>query len=304
MAITGATVKGNPWVSLFQSNFDKIIVAEANTGFMEANPINIQYNGGRTIKIADIAVSGLFDYDRNAGFKDGTVTMNWTDYSLTQDRGVSFSIDSQDADETANMISAGSVISEFARTQTVPEIDSYRWATIASNANVVKPAAADLATGDDVVKAIDVAITAMKESGVSSLAGFRLVMSPTLLDLAGNSQKFQKLVNTQVLRRGEIEANVNTYRELPIYEVPSSQLKATFASNPAGGFTMSGKATNFVLMKETGAAVGIVKSDITRIFSPQVNQKADAWKIDARIYHDLIIPKNGAKQIYVHQATK
>lgn len=315
MAITGKTVQGNPWVSLFQTNFDKIIVAEANTGFMEANPENIQYNGGRTIKIAEIAVSGLLDYDRENGFESGTVTMNWKDYSLTQDRGVSFSIDRIDSDETGNMVTAGTVIGEFARTQMVPELDSYRWTAIsknftdkATNGSQIQGVEADIdptaaGAADALVKAIDAAITKFKEDAIP-LAGCRIVLSPTMLNLASESAKFQKLVNTTVLRRGEVEASVNTYREVPLYEVPQAQLKETFASKVGGGFTVGGKSTNFILMKETGAAVGIVKSDISRIFAPEVNQKADAWKIDARVYHDLIIPANGAKQIYVHRATK
>lgn len=301
MAVTGTTIAGNPWAALFQSNMDALIVAEANSTFLEANPNQIRYNGGKTIKIADVVLSGLQDYDRSQGFESGTITMNWTDYTLTQDRGISFQVDTMDLDESANMLTAGSIVAEFGRTQVVPEIDSYRWATIGKNTDVNQATPAALADGNAVVAAWDKAITYFKELGIN-LAELAFVASPTGVELAGNSDKFQKLKNTTTITKGDVDYNVESYRGVPIIEVPSAQLKDTFTAKAGGGFTLSGKAINFILMRKSGAATAIVKTDKVRIFAPDVNQKADAYKIDLRVYHDIIIPKNAAKGIYVHKA--
>lgn len=302
MAVTGTTIAGNPWAALFQSNMDALIVAEANSTFLEANPNQIRYNGGKTIKIADVVLSGLQDYSRTDGFESGTITMNWTDYTLTQDRGISFQVDTMDLDESANMLTAGSIVAEFGRTQVVPEIDSYRWATIGSDTHVTQatPAAFTDADADKIVTAWDKAITYFKELGIN-LTELALVTSPSLAEIASNSKKFQTLKNTTSITKGDVDYNVDAYRGLPIIEVPTTQLQDTFTAKAGGGFTMGGKAINFILMRKSGAATAIVKTDKVRIFAPDVNQKADAYKIDLRVYHDIIIPKNAAKGIYVHK---
>ena len=45
--------------------------------------------------------------------------------------------------------------------------------------------------------------------------------------------------------------------------------------------------------------IAINKTDKLRVFTPDVNQKADAWKIDFRKYHDLWIKKQKENQIFV-----
>lgn len=294
------------FAALFQKNLDLLLVAEATSTFMEANPNQITYNGGKTIKIADIALTGLQDYGRadGTGFKSGNVTLKWVDYSLTQDRGVTFSIDSQDVDESANMATAATVVSEFGRTQVVPEIDAYRYATIAGNANVQKATPAALATGDAFIAAIDKAVVAMKEIGVKP-ADLVIVTTPTNANTMGDSKKFQTLKNTTTIAKGGVDYPVTAYNEIGIQEVPSVCFRDTFTkiTGVQGGYDQTaGKPLNFILMKKTGAAVGIVKADKVRIFAPEVNQTADSYKIDVRVYHDVIIPKNGGKGIYVHAA--
>ena len=46
--------------------------------------------------------------------------------------------------------------------------------------------------------------------------------------------------------------------------------------------------------------IGVSKTDVTRIFDPLTNQKANAWKIDYRKYHDLWIPDNAVEGIWVN----
>lgn len=303
--MAGTTILGtNKYAALFQSNLDKLIIAEATSTFLEANPNQIQYNGGKTIKIADILVSGLKDYDRSKGFDDaqGTVTLEWTDYSLEQDRAVSFSIDRIDIDETGNMATAATVVAEFGRTQMVPEIDAYRWATISANANVKAPTAAALADGDAFVAAVDKAIVYFQELGMN-LSDIALVSTPTNIDLATNSKKWNTMKNTTTIAKGGVDYTVDSYRDIPLIPVPTDRFRDTFTKAAAGGYDKTaGKALNFILMAKTGAATAIVKTDTVRIFEPAVNQKADAYKIDVRVYHDIIIAKNGGKAIYVHKS--
>lgn len=287
------------YADIFQSNLDKLIVAEATSTFMEANPHQIKYNGGKTIKIADIVLTGLKDYDREAGFASGDVTLTWTDYTLTQDRGITFQVDAMDVDESANMATAATVVSEFGRTQVVPEIDAYRYATIvtnsATNENInVEAAPTD---ADAFLKSIRAAFAHCRDMGMET-SNLVLLMTPANKELLEDSQAFQRLKNTTTIRKGDVDYNVDAYRETPIVEVPSGRFTNKFTKKAGGGFDSNGNAINFILMPASGAATAIVKTDKIRIFAPDVNQKADAYKIDVRVYHDVILPKNAGKQIH------
>ena len=50
------------------------------------------------------------------------------------------------------------------------------------------------------------------------------------------------------------------------------------------------------------AVLQVVKHQIPRIFSPEVNQEADAWKFDYRVYHDCWVKDQKTNGIYVSHA--
>ena len=52
--------------------------------------------------------------------------------TMTQDRGRSFSFDENAVDETNFALTAATVMGEFQRTKVIPEIDAYRYSTIAA----------------------------------------------------------------------------------------------------------------------------------------------------------------------------
>ena len=50
--------------------------------------------------------------------------------------------------------------------------------------------------------------------------------------------------------------------------------------------------------------IAISKTDVTRVFDPMTNQKANAWKIDYRKYHDLWILDNAMSGLWVNVKPK
>jgi hypothetical protein len=51
------------------------------------------------------------------------------------------------------------------------------------------------------------------------------------------------------------------------------------------------------------AVLPVVKHDIVKIFSPDENQSADAWKFQTRVYHDCFVLNQKVKGIYLHRAS-
>lgn len=72
--------------TLFMTQLDKIAVQEATTGWMDANAGQVIYNGGSEVKIPKMSVQGMGDYDREAGYQRGSVTLEYETRKMTQDR--------------------------------------------------------------------------------------------------------------------------------------------------------------------------------------------------------------------------
>ena len=74
------------FAGLLQTQLDKQVEAEATTGWMELNASKVLYSGGDEVKIPKLSMDGLADYDRDKGFKQGSVSLTWETRKLTQDR--------------------------------------------------------------------------------------------------------------------------------------------------------------------------------------------------------------------------
>ena len=289
---------------IFQPSLDKQVVQESTTGWMEANANLVRYNGGNEVKLPNILMDGLADYDRANGFVGGDVTLEWKTYALTQDRGRTFSIDAMDVDETNFVVTAGTVMGEFQRTMVVPEIDAYRYSKLATLAiganqtrsiaitpdNIVDELLADLNGMEDVIGAKEVVIT----------------MNPIL---AGQLAKAGKdYISKAMLAKGALSVEVQSFNDNAIVKAPSKLLKTAFVFNDgttdgqeAGGFVADADALDINwLISTKDAPIAISKTDKVRTFSPDTNQKADAWKVDYRKYHDLWVPANKLTSIYVN----
>ena len=69
----------------------------------------------------------------------------------------------------------------------------------------------------------------------------------------------------------------------------------------AGGFTKAtdGKDINFLIVARE-VPIAVQKTDNMRIFTPEVNQKARAWAMDYRKFHDIWVLDNKQKGLFVN----
>ena len=293
---------------IFQQSLDKQMLVGATSGWMEANARNVKYNGGDTVKMPEITVGGLAKYDRDTGFNQGAVTLTYRDYTLTQDRGRTFQLDAMDVDETNFVANAGAVMGEFQRTQVIPEVDAYRYSKIAalakgashetatftpSKANILGQLDADIANIRDVVGEDEPLV---------------IIMSTPVRTIMNTADGITRFLDTTQFKAGVVDTKVKTYNEIPISGVPSLRMKTAYvfkdgttSGQEAGGFVADGtaKGINWIIIARR-APIAISKTDKVRIFEPNVNQKADAWKLDYRKYHDIWIPNNKLAGVWVN----
>nr|DAW80005.1 MAG TPA: major capsid protein [Caudoviricetes sp.] len=292
----------------FQTVLDAQMLASATSAFMEANAGQVKYDGGDTVHIPEISMQGLAKYDRDEGFNQGSVTLKFNPYKMTQDRGRTFQLDSMDVNETNFVATAGTVMGEFQRTQVIPEIDSYRYSKIAALATAENKVTANFTPAvATILEKLEAEITDIQDV-VGEDEGLIIVMSTKLRTILNNADKFNRYLNVAEFKNGSVNTTVKSFNDIPILGVPSARMKTAYvfndgktANQQAGGFKADtgAKDINWIIMPQR-APIAVSKTDKVRVFTPELNQKADAWKIDYRKYHDLWIPKNRFAAIRVN----
>ena len=283
---------------------DEIYKREALTIGLE-NTHPIRFLNAHTVELFKTSLDGLGTYGRNTGFVDGSVTGTWEALTLSKDRGRSFMVDAMDDEETINM-AFGTLVGEFLRTKVIPEIDAYRFATLAAASGIDAATAADITVGTtDVPGLIDVAEQSMGDNEVPR-EGRILYISETAY--AGLKAKITRYLANE----NGVNREVEMYNGMRVVRVPVGRFctgitlqDGSTSGQEAGGyyFTAStSKPINFMIVHPS-AVVAVMKHVNPRIFSPDENQKADAWKFDYRVYHDIFVEANKVKGIYLHAAS-
>lgn len=292
----------------FQTVLDAQMLAGATSAFMEANAGQVKYDGGDTVHIPEVSMQGLAKYDRDEGFNQGSVTLKFNPYKMTQDRGRTFQLDSMDVNETNFVATAGTVMGEFQRTQVIPEIDAYRYSKISALATAENKVTTGFTPAvATILEKLEAEITEIQDV-VGEEEGLIIVMSTKLRTILNNADKFNRYLNVAEFKNGSVNTTVKSFNDIPILGVPSARMKTAYvfndgktANQQAGGFKAdtAAKDINWIIMPQR-APIAVSKTDKVRVFTPDINQKADAWKIDYRKYHDLWIPKNRFAAIRVN----
>ena len=253
----------------------------------------------KTVLIAQTSMSGLGDYSRADGFVSGDLTLTWKPYTFEYDRGRTFQIDAMDDMETMGL-AFGSLAGEFVRVKVTPEIDAIRFAKYATNAGTKVEATL---TNKTAVSAIATAEVDMEEKEVA-LNNCVLFMTPTVYGyVKDDTEHFQRtLVPSENPNR-----NFGSFDEMPIAKVPQSRFYTAVDTlsgkdaEAAGGFAKAegAKDINFMII-DRASVIQLIKHGKIRVFDPDTNQSADAYKVDYRIYHDAWVLDNKKNGIYCH----
>ena len=280
---------------LFQKTLDKQMTAKLTSGWMEANAGQVIYDGGKTVKIPTISMQGLGNYNRATGYVNGDVTLTYQTFEMTMDRGRSFSLDAMDVNESNFVANASNVLGIFQSTQVVPEVDADRYESLATRL-IDTDNAFDRVTESYNPDPTDIYIQLTEDiAKVRDKAGdipLVITMATPVAATLAQSGDLTKMINVADFQRGDVTTKVKSIDGIPIVEVPSARMfsKYTFNADGVGGFTKHGtaKTINWMITPLHGP-IAVSKTDKPRIFTPEQNQSADAYKIDYRKYHDVWI---------------
>lgn len=281
----------------YASELDKALVQKSVTGFLADNVLKAHFVGAKTVKIPNIDFVGLVDYDRDNGFNRAAVTVANEAFTMAMDRARSIQIDREDMDETGIANLAGQVLGEYVRTKVAPECDAYILSKLAGVANTN-----DNTVAWDETKPFEVFNKLM--TNVQNVAGFdeELVafVDGNAYAALMNSPELTRSITTSDFKKGEVDMKVKSINGVALIPVTPDRMKTAFNfKGEAGGFTPDGsaKAIHMLVLPKKAASL-VKKTEKMRVFSPEQNLDADAYKFDYRVYYDVFVKKAHLKTVW------
>lgn len=295
------------YATLLQKKLDASATQGLTSGWMDANAGQVEYNGGNKVKMPDISTSGLKDYDRDNGYPQGSVSLTFKDYEMTKDRGTSFQLDAMDVNETNFIMNATSVIGDFQKENVLPEIDAYRYSKLYEILKKAGKSTEYTAAVKTVWEKLQADIACVRDE-VGEDTPLVVTISMPVKTMLESDEKFNKVVNVAEFKSGVISTKIKEFNNSFFKPVPSSRMKTSYVFKDGktdgqkdGGFAVAAGAANINwIITPQRAPIAVTKQDKMKIIDPNTYQKADAWFIGYRRYHDIWLPERRHKQCWVN----
>jgi hypothetical protein len=189
---------------------------------------DFDWTGAKSVKIYKITTAEMNDYDR------GGVGMNQSRYGeiknleattqqmqLNRDRSFTFAIDTLDMDETKRQLSGASALARQIREVIIPEVDSWTYNKMCSNAGIkLKLAATDIKE-TTIYDLITDANEKLDETLVPETNRF-IVVPPSVYALLKRSK--QTIMETDIGQEMRLKGVVGYIDGLAVIKVPSIRL--------------------------------------------------------------------------------
>lgn len=240
--------------------------------------------------IPKMTLQGLATYA--GSFVSGDISLAWETVKANFSRGRGFNVDAVDNNDTGiNLI--GKVLAAFEREKVVPEVDAFRFASYAALAGT-KATAGTLADAAGVVAALRTAVTALDEAEVPEGSAILYITSL----LRGYVEDMDTTKSRELLKKFKKIVTVPQNR----FYTAITQQDGTTSGQEDGGYiknASTGKDINFLII-DPAAVLQIQKHKVAKLFAPEENQSADAWKLNYRLVNLSDVYDNKTKGIYLH----
>lgn len=238
-----------------------------------------------------VSVTGLGDYDRNSGYTNNSVDVEWKTATFNYDRGTKISVDVMDNEESRD-IAFTMAGSELQRTKVAPEADAFVFATLAGKTGISKAPAATFADAESFLAALIEAKNKMDEDEVPEENRI-LYATPTLLNgvMALDTTK-----SREVLATFSKTVKVPQSRFYTAIDLKDGKTSGEEAGHYAKAAT--GKDINFMIVHKP-AVIKFDKHTVSNIIPAASNPDADADIVKYRKYGIVDVFANKVAGIYL-----
>lgn len=299
-----------------QEAIDTVLTQEAKTNVLVNGSKFIDLNFKETgyVKVMSLLMDGLSDYYRvnnglgsasngystypsNDGYKVGDTSAKWELFQLEYDRGRQFRVDNMDNEETAGLV-IGNLLAEFLRTKVVPEVDAVRFSKMAKKCNVaLGNLVSETINANQIIGRFNAAFEWLFEHGVPEEEQV-IFVSPNVMTLIRNTTELYKRLTQDEYRNSDVTFTIEKYEGRQIIEVPSNRFFTGVVTTDNGYMPSANSYVINFMIASKKAVVPVVKLEKSKIWTPEQVQDFDGYKVNFRMYHDIIIPKNKVPAIY------
>lgn len=232
---------------------------------------DIQIVNGKDIKIPKLSVSGYKDHTRGGSFNSGTYSNGYETKTLDHDRDIEFTVDPLDVDETNLVVTVSNIQNRFEKTQAIPELDSYTYSKIYTEAKRVNAKIKTTAlTNANVLSDFDDNLEAFAEAGVP-LDRVILYATPSYKKLLKNAEGIQRTL--EVSSSSGIDRRVRSLDDInKIVEVPSARMKSLFDFTDGCKADSTAKQIDYIII-DPEAQVSRVKYAYIKMFTPGTDSR-------------------------------
>ncbi|MCM1419574.1 MAG: hypothetical protein NC084_12910 [Bacteroides sp.] len=238
-----------------------------------------------------ISLQGLGDYDRNSGYTDNSISLEWKTVRFNYDRGTRISVDTMDNQESFN-IAFGRAGGELMRTKVAPEADAFTFATIAGTAGISVAEPTVYADAAAFLAALIEAKTKMDEDEVPEENRI-LYATPTLINglLGLDSYKSKEIVHSFSEVKRVPQSRFYTAIDL---------LDGKSAGEEIGGYKKSAEGfdINFMIIHKP-AVIKFDKHIANDVIPPENNPASDAYILKYRKYGLVDLYANKVAGVYL-----
>lgn len=284
----------------FESELQQKYSRELTSDSLTKSNKNIKFINAQIIKLPKMTLSGYKDHNRNAsGFNSGTITNEWEPKKLEHDRDIEFALDPMDIDETKLTLEIANVQNTFEEEQAIPEIDSYRYSKLYSEAvkNVSKGAIVDTTalTKANILDWFDDVMCKMDDAGVP-MEGREMRMTADIRKLLKNAEGLTRI--TSVDKSGSsIDRNVHSLDDVKLITVPKSRFKTKYNFTDGCVPASDAKQIN-VMLCHPSCQITRDKYAYIKVFTPGHDSKvADKYLYQNRRYGDSFLIENKSNGI-------
>lgn len=236
--------------------------------------------GAKTVKLYDVSTAEMNDYQRGGTWRYGNPDeLNATveEYTMTQDKAFTFTIDKLNKDESKQALEAGSALRRQLRERVVPMIDTYRFDKMAAEAGL---GASKALTKANIFEAFLDATVALDDAEVP-LEGRNIVVTPSVYKLIKESNDI--ILETEIGQEARLRGVVGMIDGMEVIRVPKNRI-----GTEKFGFMVAHSVA-------TTAPVKLAEYKIHED-APGISGSL----VEGRVAFDAFVRKNKADAIYVH----
>lgn len=257
---------------------------------------DIQIVNAKDLKIPRLTVSGYKDHTRGGNYNSGNYSNNYETKQLDHDRDIEFIVDPMDVDETNTVVSIANIQARFERKQAIPELDSYTFSKLYSEAVRVGATIKNTAiTAANVLSDFDDNCEAFEDAGVP-LGRCILYCTAAYKKALKNAEGIQRTLEVSGGVKG-IDRRIHTMDDLgEIKVVPLERFKTAYDFTEGYKADATGKQINYILV-DPEAQVSRVKYAYINTYTPGHDSRtADNYLYQNRRYNGTFALDEELKQ--------